>query len=137
MSARCVDVFFYGLFMDMDGLCASGVAPANPRRAAVDGYALRIGQRATLWPAAGTRVYGVLASLTHAELARLYTAPGLERYRPEAVLARPFEGAPTPAFCYNLAEPPASDERNPESAARLRKALRKLGFPPEYIASVA
>ena len=132
-----MDAFFYGLFMDMELLRASGVQPANPRRAAVDGYALRIGQRATLWPDTGARAYGVLASLTHAELDRLYTAPGLERYRPEAVLACPFEGAPTPALCYNLREAPAPDERNPEYALRLRQALEQLGFPPDYIAAVA
>ncbi len=137
MSERRVDAFFYGLFMDMDLLRASGVAPGNPRRAAVDGYALRIGRRATLWPADGARVYGVLASLTHADLDRLYTAPGLERYRPEAVLAHPFEGAPTPALCYNLREAPRPDERNPEYALRLRQALETLDFPPDYIASVA
>ena len=89
MSDRRLDVFFYGLFMDIAVLRESGVAPINPRRAYVDDFALRIGQRATLVPLAGARSYGMLFALTHSELDRLYAAPGLEQYRPEAVLAQP------------------------------------------------
>ena len=48
----------------------------------VDGF----GQRATLLPSAGARAYGMLYAVTHAELDRLYTAPGLEHYRPEALM---------------------------------------------------
>ena len=136
MSERRVDGFFYGLFMDADVLREAGVLPADPRRAYVEGFGLRIGWRATLVPQAGARAYGMLIALTHAELERLYAAPGLEHYRPEAVLARPLEGPPTPALCYNLREPPGPDERNPAYRARLQQALRKLGFPEEYVASV-
>ena len=95
---RRVDAFFYGLFMDTDVLRQSGVAPVNPRRAYVEDYALHIGQRATLVPRAGARAYGMVFALTHAELDRLYGAPGLETYRPEGVLAHPLEGAPAPAL---------------------------------------
>jgi hypothetical protein len=136
MRDRRIDAFFYGLFMDADALRQSGVAPSNPRRAYVDGFALRIGQRATLVPAAGARAYGMLFALTHAELERLYTAAGLTEYRPEAVLAQPLEGTPAPALCYNLSEAPGPHERNPEYAARLQRVLEALGFPPEYVASI-
>ena len=136
MSARRVDAFFYGLFMDIELLRESGVLPANPRRARVEGYALRIGQRATLVPSAGAHAYGMLMSLTHAELDRLYGAPGLEQYRPEAVLALPLAGRSAPALCYNLTAAPAPHERNPDYATRLRRALQTLDFPPEYIAAV-
>jgi Gamma-glutamyl cyclotransferase, AIG2-like len=137
MSERRIDAFFYGLFMDVEILREAGAAPLDPRRAYVDGFALRIGQRATLVPSAGGRAYGMLFALTHAELDRLYGAPGLEQYRPEAVLVRPLEGPPMPALCYNLREPPGPHERNPEYAARLQRALGKLGFPPEHVASIA
>ena len=137
MSNRRVDVFFYGVLVDINALSAAGVAPSNPRRACVDGYALCIGQRATLVRSAGARAYGMLFALTHNELDRLYAAPGLERYRPKAVLAQPLEGTPTPALCYVLPEAPHPDERNPEYAARLQRALSKLGFPGEYIASLS
>jgi len=137
VSDRRIDGFFYGLYMDLEVLREAGVAPSNPRRAYVDNFALRIGQRATLLPSAGTRAYGMLYALTHAELERLYTATGLEHYRPEAVLALPLGGTPTPALCYNLRVAPRPQERNPDYAERLRRALTKLDFPPEYIASVA
>ena len=122
MSDRRVDGFFYGLYMDLDVLREAGVTPQNPRRAYVDNFTLRIGQRATLLPSAGARAYGMLYALTHAELEVLYTAPGLEHYRPEAVLAHPLGGAATPALCYNLREAPRPDERNPSYAERLRRA---------------
>ena len=137
MSDRRIHTFFYGLFMDITILREGGVAPVNPRRAYVDDFALRIGQRATLLPSAGGRAYGMLFALTHAELERLYTAPGLEQYRPEAILAQPLEGTPAPALCYNLREAPQPHERNPEYAARLQRALSKLDFPQEYVASVS
>jgi len=137
VSDRRIDGFFYGLYMDLEVLREAGVAPSNPRRAYIDNFALRIGQRATLLPSSGTRAYGMLYALTHAELERLYTAPGLEHYRPEAVLALPLGGTPTPALCYNLRIAPRPQERNPDYVERLRRALTKLDFPPEYIASVA
>jgi len=137
MSDRRIDAFFYGLFMDREILRKAGVVPTNPRRAYVEGFALRIGQRATLLPSAGARAYGMLFALTHSELDRLYAAPGLEQYHPEAVSAQPLVGTPMPALCYNLREAPQPDERNPEYAARLQRALRQLDFPAEYVASVS
>jgi len=136
VSDRHIDAFFYGLFMDHDILREAGVAPINPRRAYLEGFALRIGQRATLVPSAGARAYGMLFALTHLELDRLYGAPGLEQYRPEAVLVVPMQGTPTQALCYNLRDAPRPDERNPEYATRLQRALSKLSFPAEYVASI-
>ena len=138
MSERRIDVFFYGLFMDTEILRAGGVAePANPRRAFVDNFELRIGQRATLVPVAGSRAYGMLFALTHTELELLYAAPSLEQYRAEAVLAQPFDGMSTPALCYNLRHPPPVDEWNAEYASRLQEILARLNFPEEYVASVS
>ena len=136
MSDRRIDVFFYGLFMDHEVLLEAGVTPINARRAYVDGFTLRIAQRATLLPSVGARAYGVLFALNHSELDRLYAAPGLEQYRPEAVLAQPVEGRPTPALCYTLGEAPGPLERNPEYAARLRRVLSRLDFPTEYVESI-
>lgn len=136
MSERRIDAFFYGLFMDEALLRSSGVAPANPRAGYVDGFKLRIGQRATLVPSEGVRSYGVIFQLTHAELSSLYSAPGLDRYRAEAVFARTLDGHECAALCYNLLEEPATHEQNPEYAGRLQAILRKLGFPAEYVAAV-
>jgi hypothetical protein len=137
VSNRRVDAFFYGLFMDREILHEAGVEPSNPRRAYVEEFALRIAQRATLVSSAGARAYGMLFGLSHSELDRLYAAPGLEQYRPEAVLAQPLEGAPTPALCYNLCEAPQTHERNSEYAARLQVVLSRLDFPAEYVASLS
>jgi hypothetical protein len=136
MMDRRIDVFFYGLFMDRETLLEKGVEPANPRRACVERFALRIGQRATLVPAVGGRVYGMVFALTGVEIDRLYGAPGLENHGPEAVLALVLEGDPIPALCYNLPEAPAPDERNSEYAGRLQRVLRGLDFPEDYVASV-
>lgn len=136
MSDRRIDGFFYGLFMDSDLLRESGVAAENPRRGYADGYALRIGRRATLVPSPEGRAYGMVFALTHMELAQLYSLPGLEEYRPEAILVRLLEGEELPTLCYNLGEPPQPGEANPEYAARLRAALSRLGFPSQYVASV-
>ena len=78
----------------------------------------------------------MLFALTHAELERLYSAPGLEQYRAEAVIVQPLDSTPLPALCFNLHEPPQPQERNPEYAARLQRILSKLEFPQEYVASI-
>lgn len=137
MNDRHVDVFFYGLFMDHEVLREAGVAATNPRRAHLDGFALRIGERATLVRSAGARAYGMLLALTQDELDRLYGAPGLEQYRPEAVMVQPLEGMLTAASCYNLRDAPRPGEWNPDYAARLQRVLSRLDFPAEYVASVA
>ncbi len=136
MSGRRVAGFFYGLFMDVDLLRASGVSVSEACRAYVDDFALRIGRRATLVPSTGARAYGMVIALRHADLDRLYGAPGLEDYRAEAVVARLLDGGLAAALCYNLGEPPAPDERNAEYARRLAQLLVRLDFPSEYVASI-
>jgi len=137
LNPRKIDGFFYGLFMDAEVLHQAGMQPSNFRRAYVDDFALRIGRRATLVPLPGGRACGMLISLTHAEMERLYSMPGLEGYRPEAIAAHPFdENELVPALCYNLLQPPEPHERNPEYAMRLRRTLENLGFPVDYVESV-
>lgn len=136
MIGRPIEVFFYGLFMNVELLRSQAVMPMNARRAFVEGFTLRIGQRATLIPTAGVRAYGMLIALTHHEIAQLYAAPGLQNYLPEAVLAHTMEGQEVPALCYNLAEPPSASEQNPAYAAQLKAVLQGLGFPAEYVASI-
>jgi len=136
MPERHVDCFFYGLFMDRDILRDSGVVAENPRLAYVDEHALVIGNRATLVPRRNARTYGMVFALFHSGIERLYSAPGLEQYRPEAVVAHSLEGDAIPALCYNLLEVPGDDEVNIQYAAKLQTVLRNLGFPPEYIDSI-
>ena len=137
MSGRQVDVFFFGLFMDEDVLRGRETQPVNPRRGHVEGFALRIGRRAALVPRPGALAHGMVFGLTNEELERLYAEPGLDRYRPQAVLVRLAEGGVIPALCYNLPEAPQPAEGREEYAARLRDVLTRLGFPKEYVASVS
>lgn len=127
MSLRVLDVFFYGLFMDEQVLRQAGVEPKNFRRAYVDNFELRIGQRATLIPLKNARAYGMLISLTQSELDHLYSAPGLEDYRPEEVVAYSIGNETTPAICYNLGQIPDPGERDPKYAERLKFVLKKPG----------
>ena len=136
MTGRSVDIFFYGLFMDVELLRNQRMMPLSPRRAFVDGFTLRIGQRATLVPTATGRVYGIVLRLDQHEIVELYSAAGLRHYLPEAILVRTLEGQEYPALCYTLPEPPSPDEHNPEYAAKLKQLLQSLNFPSDYIASI-
>jgi Gamma-glutamyl cyclotransferase, AIG2-like len=132
-----VDAFFYGLFMDEGVLAASGVAPRHGRKARLDGFALRIGKRATLVRQVGGTAWGMVFALTKVELDRLYGAPGLELYRPEDVEVVLENRAMIPAVVYTLVQPPKPHERNPDYAERLKKVLTQLEFPADYVASIA
>ena len=136
MASRRIEVFFYGLFMDADLLRAKGVNPTNIRAASVPGFALRIGQRATLLPNPNGLAHGILMQLTQAELEQLYSESSVRAYRPEAVLCEVSTGSPIPALCFNLIEPPRPDEANSEYATKLRDLAGRLGLPSDYVASI-
>lgn len=135
-----IDAFFYGLYMDEGVLASAGVMPrpgsSQGRKARLDGYVLRIGQRATLVTVPGATAWGMVFALTPADLAKLYGGPGLEIYRPEQVEVALENRAIIPARVYNLPQAPAPDERNPDYVAKLKAVLTKLGFPADYIASI-
>jgi hypothetical protein len=133
---RRAPVFFYGLFMDQGLLRERGLEPEDGELAALDGFALRLGRRATLVPAPGQRVHGLLVSVALAELGRLYADPSLESYRPEAVLARGADGGAVAALCYNLAPEAWTGERDQEYAAKLRALAERIGLPADYVASI-
>jgi len=134
--ARTIDVFFYGLFMDDALLREKGVNPLNRRIASVENFCLVIGARATLVPCTGGVVHGVLYSLTHSDVNELYSEDSVSVYRPEAVSARLSGGSIIPALCFNLPEPPAIAERNPQYVSKLRELAGRIGLPPGYVASI-
>ncbi len=136
MSDRRIAVFFYGLFMDPEVLRSKGVVAPEGRPAALEGFGLRIGRRATLVPSAKERSYGMLMELTAGEIDALYGASGLEDYRPEAVPCTTLGGEIVCALCYTLPVAPAPGEAHPEYAEKLREVLGRLGFPADYIARV-
>jgi hypothetical protein len=133
---RKINVFFYGLFMDETLLQAKGIALPNLRVAYLLGFQLRIGTRATLIPAPSRRVFGLVASLAHNELERLYSEPSVQAYKPEAVLAYLTNGETIAALCYNLVEPLSSEEHNLDYASKLRALAERLDFPSDYVSSI-
>jgi hypothetical protein len=136
MSPRRINVFFYGLFMDAGLLRAKGANPVNIRLACVPGYALRIGQRATLIENNQARSYGMLMELTHDEIEQLYSEASVRAYRPEAVLTELSDRSRLPALCFNLVVPPGPEEANSEYASKLRTLARQLGLPAHYVESI-
>ena len=133
MTGRRIRVFFYGLFMDEELLRAKGIQPTNLRQASVRGFALRIGQRATLVPVSDARAYGVLMDLSHEEIERLYAEPSVRMYRPEAVVAELADGLQVPALCFNLPTTPQPGESNDAYARKLRDLALRLGLPDDYV----
>jgi hypothetical protein len=122
--------------MDEALLRTKGITSPNLRVAFVPGFQLRIGNRATLVPIPAERVFGVVASLAHTELERLYSEPSVQAYKPEAVLAYLLNGESLAVLCFNLMESPSADEHNPEYAAKLRALAARLQFPLDYISSI-
>ena len=135
-KVRRIDVFFYGLFMDDAQLREKGISPVNRRTASVENFALVIGARASLVPSPGRTVYGVLFSLTHAEVDALYSEDSVSVYRPEAVFAQLADGSITPALCFNLPVLPSADERNPQYLSKLRELAKRIGLPSSYVSSI-
>jgi hypothetical protein len=136
MEPRRISVFFYGLFMDVELLRSKGAHPMQPRLACVPGFALRIGQRATLMPNAESTVHGIITELSHPEIEQLYSEASVNAYRPEAVLAQLPDGSYISALCFNLVVPPAPDEANPGYAVKLRDLARRLKLPPSYVETI-
>ena len=137
MDIHPIDVFFYGLYMDDQVLRGLGVAAENPRPGYVSDFGLCIGQRATLTPGEGARAYGMVYSLGHDDLQKLYGAPGLEHYQPVSIIVHSMDGETLLALCYILDEAPGPDEHDARYAANLQAVLRRLEFPPDYVDSVS
>lgn len=125
-------VFFYGLFMDEKLLAAKGIKPANPRVGFVDGYALIIGDRATLVRRPNGRSYGVLMDIASHEAAELYAEDSVADYVPEPVSVEFRDGTQVEATCYNLPGG-AAHATNEVYAESLLKVAKRLGFPESYI----
>jgi hypothetical protein len=69
----------------------------------VDGFALRIGARATLHRSAGDRAYGVMMNLSPDATNELYADSSVVDYVPEPVTVALADGSKVEAVCYNLA----------------------------------
>lgn len=132
MPERNIDIFFYGLFMDMEFLKSQGLSPSQPRLARVQDFDLVIGRRATLLPNAGAYVYGLVIGIPWNQVEQLYREESVSDYRPEAVLALLENQKSVAALCYNL---PISDDSPPNQSyvQRLLELTRALSFPQEHL----
>ena len=131
MSSDDVTVFFYGLFMDRSVLASKGIVPSRARLGYVEGYALRIGRRATLLEAEARRAYGVVMTLRAEEATALYADESVADYVSEPVMVVHSDGTTTPAVCYSLPADKLSGT-NPEYARSLLALAEKLGLPEGY-----
>ena len=97
-----VAAFFYGLFMDADLLRGKGLRVQDSRMARLDDCRLRIGARATLVPARGASVYGMLMQMPAEDLQKLYADPSVSAYIPQSVEVVLNDGVRVAASCYVL-----------------------------------
>jgi hypothetical protein len=125
-------IFFYGLFMDERLLAKRGIKPSGMKTGFVDGYELRIGERATLITRPGSRAYGVVMDILPGEAAELYAQESVADYLPEPVIVELMDGMQVKATCYNL--PNDKSARASKAYARsLLEVATRLGFPDSYL----
>ena len=129
------DVFFYGLFMDVDLLRSKGAHPERPRVGWVEDTRLAIGARAALVPEPGSRAYGVVISLPEEEVHALYADESVRDYAPGPVEVTLVDGGSQTAVCYNVPHDEAA-QPNLDYASRLRDVARRMGLPDEYVAAI-
>lgn len=125
-------VFFYGLFMDESLLATKGIESFDSNSGFVDGYALRIGERATLVRCPDSRAYGVMMDITPREVADLYAEDSVADYRPEPVTVELMDGTEVEATCYNLPVDKVTGA-NKDYAKSLLVVAGRLGFPDSYL----
>lgn len=128
-ETRLNDVFFYGLYMDPELLKEKGVEPRNARKAVARGYRMCVGNMATLLREPNAEAYGLVYSITHDELDKLYWGAGLNAYVAESLLVETDGNEKVAALCCNLLVPPKEEERNPEYLGKLVQCMNKLGLP--------
>lgn len=78
----------------------------------------------------------MLMKLTYNEMEQLYSEASVRDYRPEAVLTELSNGSCIPAWCFNLAVPPAPADANSEYVGKLRTLARQLHPPTDYVESI-
>jgi gamma-glutamyl AIG2-like cyclotransferase len=127
-------VFFYGAFMSPAVLLDYGVTPGRIVPARLNGYELSIRPRGNLARSDRSCVYGVIADVTHEDLARLYSdleeRLGL-KYLPEPVLAETLDGTFRPALCY-IAPHMDDGVATSDYVGQLAEAVRAAGLPEWY-----
>lgn len=130
-----MNVFFYGLFMDEALLAKKGVSPTDAEVGYVDGFTLRIGERATLVRSAGSRSYGVMMIISPDEVNELYAESSVADYLPESVTVELADGKKAESTCYNLPVDKVTGA-NRVYAKALWEVANSLGLPKHYLAEI-
>jgi AIG2-like family len=128
-------IFFYGLFMDEVLLKKNGVNPSNSTLAHIEGYGLRIGERATLVESEVESVYGVIMSLNTEDVNNLYSADSVSDYIPEDLVAITSNNETLPVISYNLPLAKLTGQ-NKEYAKSLSLVAKKVGLPSAYVKEI-
>ena len=130
-----MNVFFYGLFMDENLLAKKGIAISHAVVGYVDGFRLRIGERATLQRCAGARAYGVMIEVSPNDVRKLYAASNVADYVPESVTVELMDGSNAKASCYNLPSNKLTGT-NKGYAEALLELANQLGLPDSYLEQI-
>jgi hypothetical protein len=131
-------VFFYGTIMNPVVMKDFGVVAGEVAPAQLAGFQLTIRPRPNLVRCGRSTVFGSLMTVTHEDLATLYS--GLEKrfgikYLPEAVFAATFDGALRPALCYTVPHMPDAPA-DPDFVKQLGQCVRTMGLPDWYASYV-
>lgn len=124
--------------MAPDALAAHGVIPTEVVPAKLSGFELRIRPRVNLIRSDRTCVYGMLAAITHTDIAKLYSHIDecfKMKYLPEPVIAEELNGMFRPALCYvapNMDEDPAEQVY----VDQLSEIANNLKFPEWYVSHI-
>lgn len=118
--------------MDERLLATKGIKPTETKPGFVDGYALRIGERATLLRCPDSRAFGVMMNIAASEATELYAEDSVADYLPELVIVELLGGTQVEATCYNLPGSKVTGA-NKKYAKSLLQVATRLGFPESYL----
>lgn len=121
--------------MDPEVLRHKGLEPGEFTVACVEGYGLRIGERATLARSDGERVFGTVMRLSPEELELLYSEESVADYVPVSLVAVDLEGVRIEAVSYILPLELLSG-KNPDYAHALLSVAEKIGLPDSHLKQI-
>lgn len=135
MADSQVWTFFYGSYINLDVLREVDYVPQKYEVAWLLGFDIAIRPLANLVRSDRHTAYGIVATGTHAELARLYDhAENIlgGRYLPEAVLIQTFAGHWMPALTY-IAPALTGRVATADYVDRIVTPAKVYGFPSWYV----
>ena len=127
--------FFYGLFMDEALLKSKGFNPSCVEIACIEGFGLRIGERASLVKSESERAYGLVMSMSHEDLKALYSDESVSDYVPENLTVTTSNKKTILVSTYNLPVEKLTGQ-NREYACSLAILAKNVGLPSEYIEEI-